>query len=150
MKIENGSCSPAILIPILITTLATSLAGAQEGSDENMSSCIAEPIFHCVRHFEGGNAIGYFGYTLRCSGEEDPASELFIDIGDDNRFSTDRIDRGQPKVFVSGKHVDEFSVEFSLEEVKAGSTIQWSVLGRAVTVDFTKTKNGSIDCSKLP
>jgi len=149
MKIENGSCSPAILIPILITTLAASLAAAQEGSDENMSSCIAEPIFHCVRHFEGGNAIGYFGYTLQCPGEADPASELFIDIGDDNRFSTDRIDRGQPKVFVSGEHVDEFSVEFPLEEVKAGSTIQWSVLDKTATVDFTRTKDEYLDCSGL-
>ena len=132
-----------------LAILAASLTGAQEGSDERMSSCIAEPIFHCVRHFEGGNAIGYFGYTLQCSGEADPASELYIDIGDDNRFSTDRIDRGQPKVFVSGEHVDEFSVEFSLEEVKAGSIIKWTVLDKTATVDFTKTKDGSLDCSDL-
>ena len=149
MKIENGSCLPAILTSILITTLATSLAAAQEGSDENMSSCIAEPIFHCARHLEGGNAIGYFGYILQCSVEAGAASELSIDIGDDNRFSTDRIDRGQPKVFVSGEHVDDFSVEFSLEEVKAGSTIQWSVLDKTATVDFTKTKDGLLDCSDL-
>ena len=118
MKIENGSCLPTILIPVLnsitgsLAILAASLAGAQEGSDDNMSSCVAEPLFHCVRHLEEGNVIGYFGYRLQCSGEADPASELYIDIGDDNRFSTDRIDRGQPKVIVPGKHRDEFSVEF--------------------------------------
>jgi hypothetical protein len=132
-----------------LAMLAASLAGAQEGTDESRSSCTVEPVFHCVRHFEEGNVIGFFGYILRCVGEADPASELFIDIGDDNRFSTDRIDRGQPKVFVSGEHLDEFSVEFTEEELKAGSTIQWVVLGRTATVDFSKTKDGSLDCSDL-
>jgi hypothetical protein len=128
---------------------AASLSGAQEGADERMPSCIAEPIFHCARHFEAGNAIGFFGYRLQCSGEAEPAAELYIDIGDDNRFSTDRIDRGQPKVFVPGEHVDEFSVEFSAKEVQAATTIQWSVMGNTATVDFSKTKDGSLDCSDL-
>jgi hypothetical protein len=52
-------------------------------------------------------------------------------------------------VFVSGEHLDEFSVEFTEEELKAGSTIQWSVLGRTAAVDFSKTKDGSLDCSDL-
>jgi hypothetical protein len=75
---------------------------------------------------------------------------MFIDINDDNLFSTKRIDRGQPKIFLSGKHIDEFEVEFSAEEAKSGSDIHWSVLGRAAKVDFSKTKDGSLDCSILP
>ncbi len=133
-----------------LAILAASLAGAQDGSEERMSSCIVEPVFHCVRHFDGGSATGYFGYILQCSDNADIASGRFVEVGDDNRFSPGRIARGQTTLFSTGEHMDEFSVDFSSKEVKAGSTIQWSVLGKAATVDFTKTKDEYLDCSALP
>lgn len=76
--------------------------------------------------------------------------ELFIDINDDNRFSPGRMDRGQPKLFLSGEHIDEFEADYSAAEVKFGTGIHWSVLDKTATVDFPKTKDGSLDCSILP
>ena len=140
----------ACIVSITVTILAASSVRAQQGPSEQTSSCVVEPVFHCVQHLEGGSAIGHFGYKLRCPDEATPAADLFIDIGDDNLFSPDREDRGQPKVFLPGEHVDEFEVEFSLAEVKGATAIQWSVLGQAATVDFSKTKDGSLDCSVLP
>lgn len=130
--------------------LAASTVWAQQGTAEQVSSCVVEPVFHCVQHLDGGSAIGHFGYTLRCPDGAEPAAEVFIDIGDDNLFSSKQKDRGQPKVFLQGKHVDEFEVEFSLAEVKGAAAIQWSVLGQTAAVDFSRTKDGSLDCSVLP
>lgn len=132
-----------------LAIVAASFAGDQESSGENMPPCIAEPVFHCVRHFDGGTATAYFGYTLQCSGDEGPAAELFIDIGDDNKFSPGRIDRGQTILFLSGEHMDEYSVDFTAAEVEAGLAVQWSVLDKVAEVDFTKTKDEYLDCSNL-
>jgi len=137
-------------VSITLAMLAASPVWAQAGSDEQVSPCVAEPIFHCVQHLDGGSAIGRFGYRLQCPDDAGPEAELFIDIGDDNLFSPDRKDRGQPKAFLPGEHVDEFEVEFSLAEVKGDAAIQWSVQGQTATVDFSKTKDGSLDCSLLP
>ena len=138
------------IVSLTLAILAASPAGAQEGAAEQASSCFVEPVFHCVTHLDGGSAIGHFGYTLQCPDDAEPVEEIFIDIGDDNLFSAERKDRGQPKAFLSGEHVDEFEVEFSLAEVKGASAIQWSVLDKTATVDFSKTKDGSLDCSGLP
>lgn len=135
---------------ITLAMLAASPAGAQAGSAEQAPSCVAEPIFHCMQHLDGGSAIGHFGYRLQCPDDAETAAELYIDIGDDNLFFPGTIDRGQTKVFLSGEHVDDFEVEFSLAEVKGDSAIQWSVLDQTATVDFSKTKDGSLDCSFLP
>lgn len=135
---------------LTLAILAASPAGAQAGSAEQASSCVVEPVFHCVQHLDGGSAIGHFGYTLQCPDDAKPEVDVFIDIGDDNQFSADRKDRGQTKVFLPGEHIDEFEVEFSLAEVKGASAIQWSVLDKTAMVDFSKTKDESLDCSVLP
>jgi hypothetical protein len=140
----------ACIILITLAMMAVSPVGAQSGSVEQVSSCVAEPIFHCVQHLDGGSAVGRFGYNLRCPDDADPAAELFIDIGDENLFSPGRVDRGQPIVFLPGEHVDEWEVDFSSEEVKSDSEIHWSILDKTVTVDFSKTKDGSLDCNNLP
>jgi len=137
-------------VSITLAMQAASSVWAQDGSAEQASPCVAEPIFHCVQHLDGGSAVGHFGYRLQCPDDAGPEAELFIDIGDDNLFALDRKDRGQPKVFLPGEHVDEFEVEFSLAEVKGDAAIQWSVQGQTATVDFSKTKDGSLDCSVLP
>ena len=137
-------------VSITLAMLAASPVWAQTGSDEQASPCVAEPIFHCVQHLDGGSAVGHFGYRLQCPADAGPEAELFIDIGDDNLFSPDRKDRGQPKAFLPGEHVDEFEVDFSLAEVKGDAAIQWSVLDQTATVDFSKTKDGSLNCSVLP
>jgi hypothetical protein len=138
------------ILAITSSLLLASPAWAQKTSAEQAVPCVAVPIFHCVQNLKGGSVIGHFGYDLQCPGDAGTAAEMFIDINDDNLFSTKRIDRGQPKIFLSGKHIDEFEVEFSAEEAKSGSDIHWSVLGRTAKVDFSKTKDGSLDCSILP
>jgi hypothetical protein len=136
---------------IIITSalLSVSPAWAQESSAEQASPCVAAPIFHCMQHLEGGDSIGHFGYDLQCPEDAQAEAEIFININDDNMFSPGQKDRGQPKVFVSGEHIDEFEVDFSMVEAKDGSVIQWSVMGQTTTVDFSKTKDGFLDCSSL-
>ena len=137
------------IVSITLAMLAALSVSAQEDSAEQASSCVAEPIFHCVRHLEGGGVTGYFGYRLQCPDDAGPAAKLFIEIGGDNLFSPGREDRGQPTVFLPGEHVDEWGVDFTAAEVKSDSAIHWSVLDKTVTVDFSKTKDGSMDCSLL-
>ena len=132
-----------------IGILTVSPVWAQKGFVEKVSPCVAVPIFHCVQLLDEGSAIGHFGYDLQCPEDAGSAAELFIDIGDNNLFSPGRIDRGQPKVFLPGEHVDEFEVDYSVEEMKGNSGIHWSVLDQTVTVDFSTTKDGSLDCSVL-
>ena len=138
------------IVSITLAMLAALPVGAQESSAEQASSCVAEPIFHCVRHLEEGGATGHFGYKLQCPDDVGPTAKLFIDIGDDNLFSPGREDRGQPIIFLPGEYVDEWEIDFTLEEVKSDSGIHWSVLGKTATVDFSKTKDGSLDCNNLP
>jgi len=136
-------------ISITLAKLAAFPVWVQADSAEQASPCVAEPIFHCVQHLDGGEAIGHFGYNLQCPDDAGPEAELFIDIGDENLFSPGRIDRGQPKIFLPGEHIDEYEADFTAAEVKSGSVFSWSVLDKTVTVDFSKMKDGSLDCSVL-
>ena len=138
------------IVSSILAILAASPVWAQVDSAGRAPSCVVEPIFHCVEHLDGGSAIGHFGYKLQCPENAEPVADLFIDIGEDNLFSPGRKDRGQTKIFLPGEHVDELEVEFPLEEVKADSVIQWSVLDQTATVDFSKTKDVSLDCTVLP
>ena len=136
-------------LSVTLLILVASSLRAEEGSSELLTSCVVEPVFHCVQHLDGGSAVGYFGYNVHCPGADEHASGVFIDIGDDNLFSPGRVDRGQPKVFLPGEHVDEFSVDFSVAEVNGDALIQWTVLNQTVEVDFSRTKDASMDCSVL-
>ena len=137
------------ILTMVSAMLSASSVWAQESSARQESPCVAVPIFHCVQHLEGGSAIGHFGYDLQCPDDAPAEAEIYIDISDNNLFSPDPKDRGQPKVFLSGKHVDEFEADFSMTEVKGGSIIHWTVLGQTAVVDFSKTKDESLDCSTL-
>ena len=138
-----------IFILAIVSTLLSVPSWAQENSAKWESSCVIVPIFHCVQHLEGGTAIGHFGYDLQCPDDVSTEAEIYIDINDKNLFSPDPKDRGQPKVFLSGEHIDEFEADFSMAEVKGGSVIQWSVQGQTAMVDFSKTKDESLNCSVL-
>ena len=136
------------IISILLGMLAASPVLAQEEvSEEPPHPCTVEPIFHCVERMDGGGAIGHFGYRTSCPESDPPIEEVYVAIGDDNYFAPGAIDRGQPTVFVLGDHVDEFESEFSAEEVKKGSS--WTVLKIGARIDFTKTKDASLDCNNL-
>jgi len=137
------------ILSIISALLSASSVWAQESSAKRESSCVVVPIFHCVQHLEGGSAIGHFGYKLQCPADAQTAEEIYIDINENNLFSPEPKDRGQPKIFLSGEHVDEFEVDFSMAEVAGDSAIHWSVLGQIATVDFSKTKDEALDCSIL-
>ena len=81
------------IVLITLIMLAALPVSAQDSPAKQASSCVAEPIFHCVRHLEGGGATGYFGYRLQCPDDAGPAAKLFIEIGSDNLFSPGREDR---------------------------------------------------------
>ena len=141
-----------ICILTIISALlsASSSVWAQDSSGNREPSCVVVPIFHCAQQLEEGNTIGHFGYDLQCIGDVVSETEVYIDIGDKNLFSPKPIDRGQPKVFLPGVHIDEFEVDFSVAEVKRRTVINWSVKGQAAAVNFSKIKDGSLDCSMLP
>jgi hypothetical protein len=136
------------ILSILLGVLAASPLLAQEGTEELPNPCTVEPIFHCAEPMDGGGTIGHFGYRSSCPESDKPIDDMFVPIGDDNYFAPEPIDRGQPLVFKPGEHMDEFEAEFSAEEVKKGSG--WTVLKIGIKVDFSKTKDASLDCENLP
>jgi len=136
------------IIPILLGILAASPVLAQEGAEELANPCTVEPIFHCAERMDTGGAIAHFGYRMSCPESDESIDERDVPIGDDNYFAPGPIDRGQPAVFAPGEHVDEFESEYLAEEVKKGSG--WTVLKIGINVDFTKTKDASLDCENLP
>ena len=138
------------IMAITSALLLASPVWAQKDSAEQALPCVAVPVFHCVQHLEGGAATAHFGYDLQCPDGAGTAAELYVDAGDDNLFSPGPVARGQTTLFLSGEHLDEFEADYSAAEVKSGSGIHWSVLGKTATVDFSKTKDGSLDCNNLP
>ena len=138
------------IILILLGVLAGSPVLAQEDSKELPNPCTAEPIFHCAQPMDDGSVIGHFGYRSSCPESDKPVENKYIPIGDDNYFAPEPVDRGQPTVFIQGEHADEFEVEFSAKEIKQGKGSGWTVLGIGVSVDFSRTKDTSLDCKKLP
>ena len=135
---------------ILLWMFAGSSLLAQEDGGEQTNPCTVEPIFHCVQPMHDGVAIGHFGYRTSCPDSDKPVEDVFIDIGDDNYFTPGRIDRGQPKIFLPGEHVDEFEVDFTAKEMNQGTEPGWTVRTIGIRVDFSKTKDASLDCNNLP
>ena len=135
------------IIPILLCLLAASQLLAQDGAEALPNPCTIEPIFHCAETMDDGSAIGHFGYRMSCPESDKPLDDMFAAIGDDNYFTPGPVDRGQPTVFAPGEHMDEFETQYLAEEVKKGSS--WTVLKIGIRVDFSKTKDASLDCNKL-
>lgn len=141
------SCIQLIAVSLCF---ASSASLAQQEGGEQSNPCTVEPVFHCAEPLDDGGYIAHFGYRTSCPGGGDkPVNERFIEIGDENFFSPDPIDRGQPKVFMSGEHVDDFEAEFSAEELEKGKEFSWTVLAIRIPIDFSKTSDMSLDCTSL-
>ena len=138
------------IILILLGMVAGSPLLAQEGSEDLQVYCTIEPIFHCAEPMDGGSYIGHFGYRTACPKSEKPVEDVFVDIGDGNYFTPEPIDRGQPKIFLPGEHVDEFEVEFTSEDINTGKDLGWTVRKIGIRVDLSKTRDASLDCNNLP
>ena len=134
---------------LLLAMFAGTAALAQEDSGETKHPCFVRPIFHCVKLHADGSATGHFGYDMQCPEDLETVPDLYIPIGEDNYFSPDPMDRGQPTAFLPGRHVDEFEVEISAEEKKKAKDIYWMVNKVSTSVDFSKTRDEDIDCSSL-
>jgi hypothetical protein len=151
---QHGGVMRYLFILVMIPAMLPASLQAQdkltkEDYAEWASVCVVAPVFHCTQHLEAGGAIGYFGYELQCPDSAPEYAEVYVDIGDDNQFSPGSKDRGQPKVFVSGEHPDEFEVELSMAEVEASSVVSWTVKGLSATVEYFKTKDSFLDCSTM-
>ena len=142
-------CQKQIMI-MMFCMLTTAPLLAQEDSGEPLNPCTVEPIFHCAEPMDDGSFIGHFGYRYSCPESDKPVEDRFVQIGDDNYFMPEPIDRGQPKVFMLGEHIDEFEVEFSAGEIEKGKEFTWTVLKIGSRVDFSIAKDASLDCSNLP
>jgi len=137
-------------ILILLGMLAGSPLLAQEGDEALPNPCTIEPVFHCAESMADGSAIAHFGYRTSCPASDKPLEDIYVPIGDDNYFTPEPIDRGQPMVFKVGEYIDEFESEFSAEAVKKGKGSSWTVLKIGTRIDFSKTKDAFLDCNKLP
>ena len=137
------------ILAVLLGVFAGSSVIAQEQAEEKQNPCQVQPVFHCTQHLDDGSAIGHFGYNYLCPDGSEPEIEFYVDIGEENSFTPGDIDRGQSKIFWAGKNVNVFEVELSPEEIEKGIDVAWTVLGRTARVSYTKTKDGSLDCTKL-
>ena len=143
MRIQRFTCT-ALLGLFLVTP-----ALAQQGSEESPNPCTVTPIYHCAEQMEDGSYIAHFGYGALCGYTDKSIEERFVQIGDDNYFSPKPVDRGQPKVFMAGEHIDDFEVEILASEAMKGDLISWTVLQTTVHVDLSRTKDDSLDCANL-
>ena len=142
-----GKC----FLMVLIAMFAGAQAMAQEDSVENETiPCHVQPVFHCTQALGDGTAIGHFGYSYTCSDGSQPELETYIEIGEENRMTPGAEDRGQSKVFSPGEHIDIFETEFTPEEIEKGINLVWTVRDRTARVSYTRTRDASLDCSKLP
>ena len=137
-------------ILILFGMLAVSQLVAQEDGGELQNACSVKLIFHCAEPMEDGSYIAHFGYRTSCPVSDKPVEDVFIEIGDDNYFTPEPVDRGQPKIFLAGEHVDEFEVEFTAKEISKAKEFGWTVRKIGIRVDLSKTEDASLDCNKLP
>ena len=138
------------IIPVLFCMLAGSSVLAQDDGGETPNPCMVKPIFHCVEPMDDGSYIGHFGYRTSCPESDKPVEDVFIEIGDDNYFTPGPVDRGQPKIFLPGEHVDEFEVEFTAREIGKAKAFGWTIRKTEIRIDLSKTKDASLDCNKLP
>lgn len=137
-------------ISIFLLMFAGSPALAEKDDGESPVYCTIEPIFHCAESMDDGGYIGHFGYRTSCPDDDQYDEDVFLDIGDDNYFTPEPIDRGQPKIFLPGEHVDEFEVEFTANEMNKSKEFGWTVRKIGISVDFSKTDDASLDCNNLP
>ena len=133
----------------MLALCAAGTAIAQEDPGEARHPCTLIPIYHCAEQLATGGAIGHFGYDLQCPADLESIPDLDVPIGEDNHFRPEPADRGQPTIFMAGKHVDEFEAEFTAEEIKQAKEAYWSVLKISASVDFSKTRDADLDCSQL-
>ena len=138
------------IIPALFGLLVGSSVLAQDDGGELPNPCTVKPIFHCAEAMNDGSYIGHFGYRTSCPESDKPVEDVFIEIGDDNYFTPGPIDRGQPKIFLSGEHVDEFEAEFTAKEVGKAKEFGWTIRKTGIRIDLSKTEDASLDCNKLP
>jgi hypothetical protein len=79
------------------------------------------PVLECVRNNGDGTYTAFFGY------KNDNNVSVYIPVGNKNKFTPTPQDRGQTRVFESGRHYKVFTVNFN------GSNLVWTLNGRTST-----------------
>jgi uncharacterized repeat protein (TIGR01451 family) len=94
------------------------------------------PLLECVEALDGGQFLAHYGYA-------NPNPTTVEPQADENRFSPDPPDRGQPTAFASGRVADAFQVPWS------GSALTWRLTGNELTVsEGSRRCQGSITVVK--
>jgi hypothetical protein len=75
------------------------------------------PVLECVTNLGNNSYSAFFGYNNN-------NSELTIQVGANNKFTSGNEDRGQNTVFLAGRQVATFSVNFVSNE-----TLTWRLVG---------------------
>jgi hypothetical protein len=86
------------------------------------------PILECVRDNGNNTFTAFFGYNNynNCS--------VFIPISNKNTFSPNPADRGQTKIFLQGRQVNAFSINFD------GDNLSWILNAQAITANKRSTQ----------
>jgi hypothetical protein len=79
------------------------------------------PVLECVTNNGDGTYTAFFGY------KNDNNVSVYIPVGNKNKFTPTPQDRGQTRVFESGRHYKVFTVNFN------GSNLVWTLNGRTST-----------------
>lgn len=79
------------------------------------------PVLECVTTHPEGSFTAWFGY------KNENTVPVYIPIGPKNKFNPPPQERGQPSVFLPGRHVRMFSVDFP------GANLVWTLNGRTST-----------------
>lgn len=95
-----------------------------------------QPVLECVEALDGGQYLAHYGYANPNATTVEPPAEQ-------NRFSPDPPNRGQPQAFASGRVADAFQVQWS------GGTLTWTLTGNELTVSSGSPRcGGSITVMK--
>ena len=94
------------------------------------------PELECVEALDEGRFLAHYGYT-------NPNATTVEPSADENRFSPDPPDRGQPKAFASGRVADAFQVQWN------GGALTWQLTDNELTVSSSSNRcAGSITVVK--
>lgn len=85
------------------------------------------PTLQCLRYNGVNSYTAYFGYNNNNS------VSVYVPLGSKNKFTPTPIDKGQPKLFLTGTHTNVFSVNFN------GKNLTWTLNQASVTANSNST-----------
>jgi len=121
-----------VRISVVLVSLLLAGVGALVWSSSGRAFNPVVPILDCVYRTSTGNLLAVYGYD----NQNNQNVTIPVDVVPSNYFSPDPKFRGQPVIFLAGRHDSVFSVEFD-----GGSTLSWTLLGTTVTASAANVCN---------